>query len=78
MTLSSEARAQAQDLLHFIDASPSPWHAVHSIEQRLLAQGFMELQEVERWLGPYLNYDPNDAKTVAPAARIACACGQPH
>lgn len=47
--ISAETRAQAQDLLHFIDASPSPWHAVHSIEQRLLAQGFKELQETERW-----------------------------
>jgi 5-methyltetrahydrofolate--homocysteine methyltransferase len=30
------------------------------------------LQEVERWLGPWLNYDP--AKTSA----IACGCGQTH
>ncbi len=49
MNISPEARAQAQDLLNFIDASPSPWHAVHSIEQRLLAQGFTPLQEAERW-----------------------------
>ena len=49
MNISPETRAQAQDLLHFIDASPSPWHAVHSIEQRLLAQGFAALHEAERW-----------------------------
>lgn len=49
MNISSETRAHAQDLLHFIDASPSPWHAVHSVEQRLLAQGFIRLQEAERW-----------------------------
>ncbi len=49
MNISPEARAQAQDLLHFIDVSPSPWHAVHTIEQRLLAQGFIPLQEAERW-----------------------------
>ena len=49
MNISPETRAQAQDLLHFIDASPSPWHAVHSIEQRLLAQGFTRLHEAERW-----------------------------
>lgn len=48
-SISPEARAQAQDLLSFIDASPSPWHAVHSLEQRLLAQGFIELHEAERW-----------------------------
>ena len=49
MNISPEARAQAQDLLSFIDTSPSPWHAVHSIEQRLLAQGFTQLQEAQRW-----------------------------
>jgi aspartyl aminopeptidase len=47
--ITAAERSQAQDLLNFIDASPSPWHAVHSIEQRLLAQGFSELQEAERW-----------------------------
>jgi len=33
----------------------------------------MTLQEVERWLGPWLNYDP--AKIVSSAA---CACGVSH
>ena len=33
----------------------------------------MTLQEVERWLGPWLNYDPT--KNVSP---VACACGIPH
>ncbi|HEY1717344.1 MAG TPA: vitamin B12 dependent-methionine synthase activation domain-containing protein, partial [Verrucomicrobiae bacterium] len=33
----------------------------------------MTLQEVERWLGPWLNYDP--AKNVS---SIACACGVSH
>jgi len=35
----------------------------------------MSLQEVERWLGPYLDYDP---VTPAPAAQVACGCGVPH
>ena len=48
-SISPEDRLQAVDLIKFIDSSPSPWHAVHSIEQRLLAQGFFELQESERW-----------------------------
>lgn len=48
-SISPETRTQAQDLLNFIDASPSPWHAVHSIEQRLLAQSFTQLHEAERW-----------------------------
>jgi hypothetical protein len=33
----------------------------------------MTLQEVEKWLGPWLNYDP--AKAVS---SVACACGVPH
>ncbi|RFC33859.1 MAG: aspartyl aminopeptidase [Candidatus Nitrotoga sp. SPKER] len=49
MPITSEDRAQAQDLLNFIDASPSPWHAVQSITQRLQAQGFVQLQEKLRW-----------------------------
>ncbi len=40
-----QAKKLAQDLLDFIDASPSPWHAVNSVEQRLLAQGFIALPE---------------------------------
>lgn len=43
------ARAQAQDLLDFIDASPSPWHAVDTCKQRLLAAGFVRLEEFDRW-----------------------------
>jgi 5-methyltetrahydrofolate--homocysteine methyltransferase len=34
----------------------------------------MSLQEVERWLGTYLNYDPGTASSAA----IGCACGRPH
>ncbi len=44
-----QAKAQAQDLLNFIDASPSPWHAVHTVEQRLLSQGFTQLNETQAW-----------------------------
>jgi 5-methyltetrahydrofolate--homocysteine methyltransferase len=36
----------------------------------------MTLQEVERWLGPWLNYDP--AKTIATGSPAACGCGQAH
>jgi len=49
MPITSEDRAHAQDLLNFIDASPSPWHAVQSITQRLQAHGFVLLQEKLRW-----------------------------
>jgi 5-methyltetrahydrofolate--homocysteine methyltransferase len=34
----------------------------------------MPLQEVERWLGPYLNYEP---EKPAESSKT-CACGQPH
>ena len=35
----------------------------------------MTLAEAEKWLGPYLNYDP--ARFAVPAS-AACACGHPH
>jgi hypothetical protein len=44
----------------------------------------MTLQEVERWLGPNLQYDPDTAaKAAAPAAATpqkvnVCDCGIPH
>jgi len=47
--ITADAREQACDLLAFIDASPSPWHAVASCKQRLLAAGFQRLEEVDRW-----------------------------
>jgi aspartyl aminopeptidase len=43
------AREQAQDLLDFIYASPSPWHATASIERKLLEFGFQRLQEKAEW-----------------------------
>jgi 5-methyltetrahydrofolate--homocysteine methyltransferase len=36
----------------------------------------MTLQEAERWLGPYLNYEPG--KTPGSEALIRCACGLAH
>jgi len=45
----NNAQEQVQDLLDFIDASPSPWHAVAHMEQRLLACDFVQLQETEQW-----------------------------
>ncbi|NOU40686.1 MAG: M18 family aminopeptidase [Methylotenera sp.] len=49
MNISAEVRTQAQDLLSFIDASPSPWHAVNNVKQRLLSQGFTRLDETKTW-----------------------------
>ncbi len=49
MPPTAQARKTALELIAFIDASPSPWHAVASAEQRLLAHGFTRLEEGERW-----------------------------
>ncbi|KAI4247668.1 MAG: hypothetical protein L6R40_001254 [Gallowayella cf. fulva] len=34
----------AQDFLSFLDASPTPFHAVHSVKQRLIKAGFKEIK----------------------------------
>lgn len=49
MSLAAESRRTALDLIDFIDASPSPWHAVASAGQRLREAGFTPLLEAERW-----------------------------
>lgn len=49
MPPSAEFRAQALDLIDFIDASPSPWHAVETAARRLEGAGFTRLDEAERW-----------------------------
>jgi aspartyl aminopeptidase len=40
---------KVQELLDFIDTSPSPWHAVKSIEERLQAHRFTKLEETDKW-----------------------------
>ncbi len=45
----SQSRSAAQELIDFIDVSPSPWHAVASAEAQLLANGFTRLEEGARW-----------------------------
>ena len=47
--MSLPAPTAALELIDFIDASPSPWHAVASAEERLLARGYVRLDEAERW-----------------------------
>lgn len=49
MQITDTQRAQAQDLLDFIDASPSPWHAVANAEIRLRSSGFSRLEETAPW-----------------------------
>jgi len=49
MEISEHSRGLARDLLDFIDASPSPWHAVETMAERLRQGGFVALREDERW-----------------------------
>lgn len=45
----SNAHNHAKTLIDFIDVSPSPWHAVNTIKEQLLASGFKELLESDGW-----------------------------
>ncbi|MCJ1343424.1 hypothetical protein MMC31_001617 [Peltigera leucophlebia] len=40
---------EAHGLLDFINASPTPFHAVHWVKQRLLEAGFKEIHERNSW-----------------------------
>ena len=45
----ADSLAHARQLLDFIDASSTPWHAVAGAEARLREHGFVRLDEGERW-----------------------------
>lgn len=45
----ADSLVPARQLLDFIDASPTPWHAVATAEAHLQARGFVRLDEHERW-----------------------------
>jgi aspartyl aminopeptidase len=49
MTSSATADAAANDLLAYIDASPTPYHVVRETSRRLTAQGYRALDEREPW-----------------------------
>jgi len=49
MNISIETKQQAQDLLDFIDSSPSPWHAVSTMVEMLNKNGFKPLLEDQHW-----------------------------
>jgi 5-methyltetrahydrofolate--homocysteine methyltransferase len=38
----------------------------------------MTLEDVEKWLGPYLNYEPAAPSTATVTALVACGCGHAH
>lgn len=37
------------EFIHFVNASPTAWHAVDWIKQKLQSAGFLELKEKEKW-----------------------------
>ena len=45
----SDSRKAALGLLEFISKSPSPFHAVHTIEEELKNEGFERLSETQSW-----------------------------
>ncbi|MDG1096177.1 MAG: M18 family aminopeptidase [Methylophilaceae bacterium] len=49
MSISIDTKQQAQDLLDFIDSSPSPWHAVSTTVDILKKNGFKPLLEDQHW-----------------------------
>src|SRR3954466_1122835 len=56
----------ARDLIDFIDASPSPFHACATAAARLDAAGFTRLDETDAWTGPTTRaYVVRDGSLVA-------------
>jgi len=48
-TVTDSAKAAAEKFIKFIDASPSPYHAVDECKTRLIEAGFEELKEINDW-----------------------------
>jgi len=42
-------KPEIRDLIDFLNASPTAWHAVDFVRQRLIKEGFQELAEGEAW-----------------------------
>ena len=58
----------ADDLIDFIDASPSPFHAVRNIKAALIKRGFKELQAGDSWdlrRGTKYFISKNDSAVIA-------------
>jgi aspartyl aminopeptidase len=43
------AMQSAKEFLKFVDSSPSPFHAVEQSIKKLIAQGYTEIQEQDKW-----------------------------
>ena len=59
------ATGAIDDLLAYLDASPSPWHAVASTTQRLDASGFERVDETSVWEDVINGYVVRGASVVA-------------
>ncbi|EXJ80182.1 aspartyl aminopeptidase [Capronia coronata CBS 617.96] len=44
-----DSKAMATDFLNFVNASPTPFHAVKSVKERLSEVGFKEIKEKQSW-----------------------------
>jgi aspartyl aminopeptidase len=74
----ADARAVAQDLLGFVDASPTPFHAVQQAGDRLAAAGFTGLGHADRWQDlPDRGFVARDGALVAWAIPAAAPVGAP-
>ena len=64
----SNKRKNDQDLLNFIDRSPTPFHAVDEMKHLLFHEGYSELKEISPWeLTPNGKYflTRNDSSLIA-------------
>lgn len=68
----------ARDLCAFVDASPSPYHAVAEVTRRLTAAGFRVLSETEAWPAEPGRYLVQRGGSVAAWSTEHLAAGEPH
>ena len=47
--MSSQALECAQDFVDYVNASPTPYHAVKNVKTMLSKAGFIELMEAAKW-----------------------------
>jgi aspartyl aminopeptidase len=45
----NDASKAAHDFVKFVNASPTPFHAVKNVKQRLASNGFTEIRERQDW-----------------------------
>ncbi|MFT7619473.1 MAG: aspartyl aminopeptidase [Planctomycetota bacterium] len=72
-----DLRVCTQDMLDYIEASPSPFHAVAETARRLLSAGFVEIDEHDKWAledGGCYFVTRNDSSIIA----FVVGSGAPH